>query len=86
MQGVTEEPKINKISENPIQAQINKVLEETKQKKKEKEQFIKLIIVFDNLDNSLASEIIKRLNKLNMEYSIIEALLKEILSRLSNKI
>lgn len=86
MQGVTEKPKINKISENPIQAQINKVLEETKQKKKEKEQLIKLIIVFDNLDNSLASEIIKRLNKLNMEYSIIEALLKEILSRLSNKI
>lgn len=86
MQGVTEEPKINKISENPIQAQINKVLEETEQKKKEKEQLIKLIIVFDNLDNSLASEIIKRLNKLNMEYSIIEALLKEILSRLSNKI
>lgn len=86
MQGVTEESKINKISENPIQAQINKVLEETEQKKKEKEQLIKLIIVFDNLDNSLASEIIKRLNKLNMEYSIIEALLKEILSRLSNKI
>ena len=86
MQGVTEEPKINKISENSIQTQINKVLEETEQKKKEKEQLIKLIIVFDNLDNSLASEIIKRLNKLNMEYSIIEALLKEILSRLSNKI
>lgn len=86
MQGVTEEPKINKISENPIQAQINRVLEETEQKKKEKEQLIKLIIVFDNLDNSLASEIIKRLNKLNMEYSIIEALLKEIPSRLSNKI
>lgn len=84
-QNVTEEPKINKISENPIQAQINKVLEETEQKKKEKEQLIKPI-VFDNLDNSLASEIIKRLNKLNMEYSIIEALLKEILSRLSNKI
>ena len=86
VQGVTEEPKINKISENSIQTQINKVLEETEQKKKEKEQLIKLIIVFDNLDNSLASEIIKRLNKLNMEYSIIEALLKEILSRLSNKI
>lgn len=84
-QGVTEESKINKISENPIQAQINKILEETEQKKKEKEQLIKPIIS-GNLDNSLASEIIKRLNKLDMEYSIIEALLKEILSRLSNEI
>ena len=82
-QGVTEEPKINKISENPIQAQINKILEETEQKKKEKEQLIKPIIS-GNLDNSLALEIIKRLNKLDMEYSIIEALLKEILSRLPN--
>lgn len=79
-QGVTEEPKI---SENPIQAQINKILEETEQKKKEKEQIIQPVIS-GNLDNSLASEIIKRLNKLDMEYSIIEALLKEILSRLSN--
>lgn len=35
-QSVTEEPKINKISENPIQAQINKILEETEQKKKRK--------------------------------------------------
>lgn len=79
-QGKTEEPKI---AENPIQAQINKILEETEQKKKEKEQITKSAVL-GSLDNSLASEIIKRLNKLDMEYSIIEALLKEILSRLSN--
>lgn len=82
-QGKTEETKVSKAVENPVQAQINKILEDAELAKKEKEK-VAQSVVSGNLDNSVISEIMKRLNKLDMEYSIIEALLKEILSRLSN--
>lgn len=69
---------------NPVQSQINEILAETERKNKEKAEVSKAINTSVNIADSSTAEIIKRLNKLDMEYSIIEALLKEILSRLSN--
>jgi len=69
---------------NPVQLQINEILAETERKNKEKTEVSKAISNSISITDSSTAEIIKRLNKLDMEYSIIEALLKEILSRLSN--
>ena len=69
---------------NPVQSQINEILAETERKNKEKAEVSKAISNSVSITDSSTAEIIKRLNKLDMEYSIIEALLKEILSRLSN--
>lgn len=69
---------------NPVQSQINEILAETERKNKEKAEVSKAISNSTNINDASTAEIIKRLNKLDMEYSIIEALLKEILSRLPN--
>lgn len=69
---------------NPVQSQINEILAETERKNKEKAEVSKAISNSANINDASTAEIIKRLNRLDMEYSIIEALLKEILSRLPN--
>lgn len=69
---------------NLVQSQINEILAETERKNKEKAEVSKAISNSANINDASTAEIIKRLNRLDMEYSIIEALLKEILSRLPN--